>query len=343
MREKYEQVDIVYAESLNRLITQGYFSNLEDFSSVLFVSSQPFYEYYYDKFSKLFSSSLEFQWYICPNNIKARGIDTFQSILEYMEEMTTPENTLIIGAGGAELFHLCGALKKSSPYLSAFYYLPSTLSGFIDSLFGEVWLNNSKAIPSMKQKLLPDRVVYDTMLMELETREVWRESFFKLIHLAVTQNAELLKKIYQVSLSENYENFSPFIASIIQVIKKENQFSSSFGKSFTKAFYRLEEAHYLNISQKEYIGFLLHLLWTLERSEVQFDYNKFYFWFESIVGIELKLPEQMLITDLTESLLIELTRYQKILCLKEIGQVDMVNIPDQEELFKVIEMYRRIK
>lgn len=343
--EKEQKIEIVYAESLNRLVFQGFFDHLNQQASVLFICTQPFYEYFYEKFSTLFNSDKQFHWYICPNNKKTQQTDTYNKILDFIEEINLPSDALILGGGKDEIYHVCGQLVNNSLYLSTFTYLPTTMSGFVDALIGETYLLNEKAIPVAKQYVLPDVLVYDTMLSELEKPQLWATSFYSLVNLAVTKNAELLRQLYQASQSVNYENFSPYIESIIETVgnKKEEDYLMPFGISFTKAFYNLSEAHYINMSQKQYIGFLIHLLWSKKVSGFSFEYEKFYCWFEQIVAQDLALPEQMLSSDLAESIITELDRQQKVTYIKEIGSLGIRKPPLIEEMYEVIEEYRTIK
>ncbi|HCM90112.1 MULTISPECIES: hypothetical protein [Vagococcus] len=343
--EKEQKIEIVYAESVNRLVLQGFFDHINQHSCVLFVCTQPFYEYFYEKFTTLFSSDKKFHWYICPNNKRLQQVEAYHEILDFIEEVNLPSDTLILGGGKAEIYHVCGQLVNNSLYLSTFIYLPTTMSGFVDSLIGETYLLNEKTIPVVKQYVLPDVLVYDTMLSELEKPQLWATSFYSLVNLAVTKNADLLRQLYQASQSVNYKNFSPYIETVIKTVLNDNQvtYLIPFGTAFTKAFYHLGEAHYLNMAQKQYIGFFIHLLWSKKVGNFNFEYEKFYVWFEQIVAQDLSLPEQMLSSDLAESIVTELDRQENVAYIKEIGSLGVRKIPLIEEMYEVIEEYRTIK
>lgn len=333
---------VIYAESFNRLLFQQNFSELAHFPCVLFVTSQPFYEMYYEKMTTLFEDQTRYHWFICPTPESVNQFDLYHRILNYIEEMKLPEGSLLLGAGDSFIYHLCGTLKVTSLYLSNFFYIPTTMTGFTHSLTGEAVLLSSTLAVYTKQFVLPERVVYDTMLSEMEPVETWTEDFITLVKLGITSKREMLTNLYQASKSKHHAFFAPFIEPVIEILETKDISSLMYGLLFSKSFYRLNESHYLSQNQKSDIGFLIQTLWGIKESQIDFDFRKFYLWFEQIVGRKLSLPIQMITYDLAKSISLEVKRYKSLDCLTSIGQLKENNIPSIESLYPVIEEYRNL-
>lgn len=334
---------IIYAESLNRLLLKESFVELKEAPSVLFISTQPFYERYYEKLTNIFEKKGQYHWYICPNNSGINSIEMFQKIISFIEEMKIPKETVIFGAGNEGVYHLCGVIEKNSPFVSRFIYVPTTMTGFIHALNGHSYLLNHSLGMTMEQFALPERVVYDTMLNELEPIDSWATDFYSLVKLGILYQKELLAELYQASKSEKHAAFSPFLKSIIEILQSEKETLDPYGLAVSQSFYQLRESHYLSRNQKMYIGFLLQTLWGIMSNEINFDFNKFYRWFEGIVGLDLSLPNQMITYDLAESIVNELVRYEEIEQVEAIGSVQIKKIPTIEEMYQVIDVYRNFK
>lgn len=337
-----ETTQIIYAESFNRLLFQQNFSELTHFPCVLFVTSQPFYEMYYEKMTTLFEDQTQYHWFICPTPESINQFELYHRILTYMEEMKLAEGTLLFGAGDSFIYHLCGTLKVTSFYISNFFYVPTTMTGFTHSLTGEAALLSSSLAIYTKQFVLPERVVYDTMLNELEPIESWTEDFITLVKLGVTCKKELLTNLYQASKSKKHAFFAPFVETVIEILETTHFSSLTYGLLFSKSFYQLNESHYLSQNQKSDIGFLLHTLWGIKENQIDFEFRKFYLWFEQIVGRKLLLPNQMITYDLAKSISFEVNRHKNLECLVSIGQLEKKNSPSIESLYSVIEEYRNL-
>ena len=338
-----QNCELIYLESLNRLISQEHFSYLNNSQSILFITTQEFYEFYYDKFTRDLDIKTPYHWYICPNNDAINYTKTFQKVLTYIEEMKIPENTIIVAAGNDKIFHLTGQIKKISPFISKFIYIPSTLKGLMTSITGVSYLLNDKLTISMKQNSLPESIVYDTMLNELEDNQTWSEDFFELIKLSLILDVELFHTIVQYVSREKEALWSPFTEAIIEMIENEPVEVNYYLTNLSKSFYRLNESHYLTGEEKENITFLLFLFYSLKKNNISFDFEKFIQWLVQSGNFNVSLPSQMNTYDLAESMVAEMNRLSHMIVLKEIGNVTLSEIPTLEEMYHVIEKYRTIK
>lgn len=335
--------DVIYAESLNRLLNKDELAFLQDASCVLFVTTQPFYEFYYDKFINLLKKEQKFHWYICPNNESINYIERYQKALNYIEEMRLPVNSIIVGAGNQKIYHLCGFLKETSIYLDDFTYIPTTVSGFLEALNGRANLLNASFSISARRYVLPDRLVYDTMLNELETKDTWVEGFFSLIKLGLANDAEVFEMLSNMSTNDVKKPFSPFLEMIVETQEKNQTDNVIYLLAFAKSFYHLTESHYLSGIQKEQIAFLLYFFWCLKKNTIDFDFKNFILWYEEMIKIDLTLPKQMNTYDLAESIIIELERFSEITAIETIGKSAIFEKPTMEEMYHVVESFKLIK
>ncbi len=340
--QRDNECEVIYAESIDRLIQQNSFKELQTARHVLFVTTQPFYEFYYEKFTKITPSGTEFHWYICPRKENLNEVKLYLKLLSYIEEMKLPTETIIIGAGNHEIFHLCGSLKVSSMYLDHFFYIPTTVAGFSQALRGISYLIQTPFTVCTQQYVLPDRLIYDTMLNELEERKVLLEDFSYLLQLGMAHDIELFSSLLNVKLLSEYQSFAPFLEAVIDIWQHSDETVDVYIKAITKSFYELPESHYLSIYQKERISFLFYFLWCLKKAKVPFDFASFYKWYQQKVDENLMLPIQMNTYELAESMTQELSRYSTFLGLKQIGKIEKQAIPTLEEMYEVVETYRRI-
>lgn len=343
MSKKNQSCELIYLESLNRLIAQNHFSYLEKNSSILFISTQRFYEYYYEKITRDLKETITYHWYICPNNDGINYTKSFQRILQYIEEMKIPENTVILAAGNDKIFHLAGQIKNNSPFISNFTYVPTTLKGLMTSLSGISYLLNDKLTISMEQKSLPETIVYDTMLNELEDNQTWSEDFFELIKFSLMLDNELFKTIVPYISKEKDVLWSPFLDAIIEMIEEAEIETNFYLTNLSKSFYQLHESHYLTGEEKENISFLIFLLWSLKKNSLSFDFEAFVHWLVKYGGFHLELPIQMNTYDLAECMVKEMNRLTQMIIIQDIGKVSLSEIPTLEEMYHVVESYRTIK
>ncbi|MBO0476826.1 hypothetical protein DOK76_07075 [Vagococcus sp. DIV0080] len=341
--KQQQSCDITYNKALNRLMTQDYFAYLNDTPCVLFISTQSFYELYYDKFASLIKESDKFYWYLCPDNESINFVKTYNKILVYIEEMKLPVDTSIVSAGNDHLYHLCGALKQTSPYISDFTYLPTSITGFIASLQGKAYLLNQSLTISVEQYVLPDRLVYDTMLNELETKNTWSDDLFNVAKLGVLTNKDLLKLLSREVIETSNRSWAPFLELIIESLEQETTPPVFMLSNISKSFYQLHEAHYLLPSEKEQISFLLFLLWNLKKAEITFDFEGFMKWLYRNGTFNFRLPIQMTTYDIAKVFVDELHRLDQIPYLTKIGDLGVSKAPSIEEMYHVVESYRKIK
>ncbi|MGO3733474.1 MAG: hypothetical protein ACTJHC_09900 [Vagococcus sp.] len=336
-----KSVEVVYAESLNRLITADYFNSLVEFPSTLFISTQSFYECYYDKLGSLFSDVTQFNWYICPDHGALNHIKMYNDVLAFIEEMELPRHTIVVGIGDYPMYHLCGFLQETSSYIGAFYFIPTTLTGFIHCLSGEAFLLNHQLKVAVHQTAIPERIIYDTMLHELESSDTWEQDFLSLVKIGLTSDRELLFKLYESNNRQHF-SFSSYVEEVMSILLQQDHLSYLFGLTFSNSFYRLAESHYLTQQQKKYIGMLLHTYWSVVRNNLAFDMVTFTNWFQTFLNVDLRLPKQMVTYDLAEAIEMEMARSKKIACLNSIGSIEYVTTPSLDELYKVIDTYRNM-
>ena len=202
-------------------------------------------------------------------------------------------------------------------------------------------MNSSLSI-SAAQYLLPETIVYDTMLNELENDSYWSEDFLSLIKLGVFLDLDLFELLTQLSPTNKNQAWTPYLELVIDALEKEHFSFNLLLTSVGKSFYQLNESHYLNLRQKEYIAFLLVFFWNLKKEEIYFDFEAFFYWFQEMVEVDLRLPAQMNTYDLAESVCLELGRFSEMISLEVIGKFKVREIPTIEEMYHVIESYRLI-
>lgn len=334
--------EVVYAESLNRLISHNhYFSFLKQAPSVLFISTQAFYENYYDRFGFLFNGEGTFNWYICPDTPNLNNINTYQRILTYIEEMKLPTGTALVAAGSDKIHYLCSVLEQSSIYLKGYTYIPTSMSGFLAGLSGKGKLVNEQNIVTSECFTLPERLIYDTMLSELEAPDKWTEDFFQLLKLSLYSSNDLFELLSAISFHEQ-RPWTPYVEQVIDCFEKETLENDLMIGSLKKGFYQLTESHYITLQEKEQISFLLYFLWCLKKETIPFDFPLMVKWLKEVMGSSLSLPKVMNTYELAESITMELGRLDKGVSLSQIGVMKESPLPTMEEMYHVIESYREI-
>lgn len=337
--EKEEKVlELTYAETLNKLIHEGYFEELMRKTHVLFVSSEDYYELWYDKLIQLVPTIDAFHWYILPNAVKHNTLDAYKELIDYIDEMALPKETLLFSMGDASCYHLCGYVAATSSYITGLYYLPSDIVGLIDSLSGEAMLDDRKRLNQCRLSLLREKVVYDLHLTpETDVYVHTVQEFNLLLRVGFLTNQGLLETLF------NHFMDNQLIAYLPEIIESSLKLPTdyrSFGQLFSKGLYEMHEGHYLDSTQKECIGLLLHLTWAFDRGGLTFDRETFYDWVAQIVSINLRLPRRMVTYDLSEAILKECQRSPRILGLTQIGEACDTSLPTLEELYHAIESYR---
>lgn len=338
IEKKQEVLELTYAETLNKLIHESYFDELLDKSHVLFVSTEDYYELWYDKLIHLAPSIDAFHWYILPNSIKHNTLETYKDVIVYIDEMALPKETLLFSIGSASCYHLCGYVAATSNYITGWYYLPSDMVGLIDSLSGEAMLVNDKQVNQCRVSLLPQKVVYDLHLSpDADVYVDTVQEFNLLLRIGFLTNRGLLDVLFKHVTDNQLTAYLPEIIDSTLTLPLNYQ---EFGQLFSKGLYEMHEGHYLDSTQKECIGLLLHLTWAFDRGDLTFDRETFYDWVAQIVPINLGLPRSMMTYDLSEAILAECQRSQNILGLAEIGKGCNSSLPTLNELYHAIESYR---
>lgn len=345
MRKKYHLADgssdIVYAESLSRLLQQEHFSFLTEYSSVLFVTSQSFYENYYDKFSAIFESDTLFNWYVCPSYNEIHSISNYERVVNYIEEMKLPVNTILVGAGNEMIHFLCSYLRATNFYLSHYLLLPTNMKGFINALkpIGSLVIANQRTISNLYA--LPEQIIYDTMLIELEGEDSWFSDFFELLKLSLFSSNELFQLLSQTSF-KRYQPWTPYVELVIDSLEEGQVGIDVSLMAVTRSFYELTESHYMTLVEKEQVSFLLYFYWCLKKGNVDFNFNLLVKWLTKLLPSNLRLPPKMNTYELAESITNELARYDRVLGLYQLGISEKIDSPTMKEMYHVIESYREI-
>lgn len=333
--------EIVYAESLSRLLQQEHFSFLTEYSSVLFVTSQSFYENYYDKFSAIFKSDTLFNWYVCPRYNDIHTISSYEGIVSYIEEMKLPVNTVLVGAGNEKIHYLCGFLRSTSFYIAHYLFLPTTMKGFINAIKskGSLLIANHLTISNLYA--LPEQIIYDTMLIELEGEDSWFNDYFELLKLSLYSSDELFQLLSQASFKRP-QSWTPYIEMVIDCLESKQVEIDVPLMAITRSFYELTESHYMTLVEKEQISFLLYFYWCLKKGNVDFNFKLLVDWLIELLPSNLKLPPKMNTYELAESITNELGRYDHVVGLNQMGSSKIIDRPTMKEMYHVIESYREI-
>ncbi|MGY3766052.1 hypothetical protein ACWOAH_05785 [Vagococcus vulneris] len=332
-----DKTNVIYAESLNRLLQSGDLNSILKKPSLLIISTAEDYERWYNRITKHCLSADSFQWFICTNDYIIENVTTMNRIFDFIEEVSLPKKTGILGIGNAAIADLCGNVTVMNQFTEELYFIATEFSGFIRVLQGNFRLINDRLVSIVQTKYDAELLIYAA---ETEHKDQAVLSFFYLIQHAIVNNRQLLKTIYQVSYYDR-TRFTSYCDRLLIDYEKTPIKSLVFGNVFTTGICKAEGSHYLNFMQKKWLGLLLQFFWCNEQLGVKMKDKELIRWFQWLSQESLVIPENVLSTDLCQSICKESRRYTDISqLLVETTEGKQIRHPTEDGLLRVVEKLR---
>lgn len=348
MREVYrnngQKSEIIFAEPVAVVTKKELVQQAQDYDAVFILSNQEYYDSYYEMFSPILLNKSWGNWFICPNHPSEHQMKQLQTILEFMEEMTIPEHTLLFGLGNEAIFHLSGYLAAHSRYIQTFVYFPISVTSFVTGLYGQSDILLSVDRPVLSTLRLPDTIIYDVMIAPEKHDVNFLEELFTLVHLGLSTDHEYLQMMYKtVAQLKGWQSkfLAPLIKPTIALFQTYRPSDSHFGLAFANGFYHVEGSYYLPRIQRKFIGLLLQVLWSQREQGFSFQFENFVGWLTA-AGVDCRIPETILSADLAAGIAKECRRFSTCPTLKKIGRLASGERPTEQRLYDTITMYRQL-
>lgn len=311
---------------------------------LLFIGNQRYYELYADKISGLFPNAVSQDWFICGNQRYCNELAVLEELLLFSERFSPEEPCLLIGLGNEGVMELSAFFHRTSVLQTALWLLPVSLRALAKTLEEHALIVKApQQTGLLRAAMAPQRVLFDQTLAErqLEGRLV---DFLTLIRCGILEDYGFLKELLQNFPSQSslqQRSFTGLIETLIDYYEADRTVIQAFGKTFTQAFYQIENGHLLSQPMKRFFGLLFQLLWCQARTGFAFNQRLLFQWLQ-ILGFPIELPESLSLGDYGQQVIRLAQRQGPLTLLKKVGQVQGTGYPTETELTAAFTAYQQI-
>lgn len=342
-------MELVYEKNLlNTTIIYGetFASQLKSISigskHVFFITNQRYYDLFSDKLIQLFDDKLEVDWYICKNDARCNNLNELEQVLAFLADFDQQQEFLFVGVGNEGVVQLTNFLQEASVVTSTCWLLPLSVRSLSKCLLPEAKIELMNR-PVLKAMTLPEQIIYDRTLTT-DHGEGKLVDFLVFIRCGLVCSHDFLRmlfKNYSDQFRLNQQSFTGMLDELVHYYEESGEEIDRFGKLFEHAFLETPNGHLLSGHMKRLLGSLLQLLWAQEVNGFSFHYKNFIIWLIRL-GFPVDLPEQILVSEYVEAILMCVARGERADLLKEVGEIDKVQAPKTEDLLRTVEKYQII-
>ncbi|MDA9470284.1 hypothetical protein [Enterococcus sp. 5H] len=330
------QSTIIYGETFASQIKH----NSTNGKHIFLITNQRYYDLFSEKLVQLFENKQALDWYICKNDARCNNLNELENLLAFLADFNLQEEYLFLGVGNEGVIQLTNFLHQSAVLKSTCWLLPLSIRSFSKSLIGSAQIE-LKNRPVLQIPVLAEKIIYDRTLTT-DQGEGKLVDFLVFIRCGLVSSHEFLRmlfKNYSTQTRLNQQSFNGMLDEMIRYYEQSGNEIDQFGKLFEQGFSESVNGSLLSSHMKRLLGCLLQLLWSQEKNQFSFHYKNFIIWLIRL-GFPVDFPEQILVSDYVEGVLKCIDRGQTALCLKEIGEIDSIQLPTTEELLMTVEKYK---
>jgi hypothetical protein len=311
---------------------------------VLFLTNQRYYDLYSEKMNHIIPETVTTDWFVCTNQRYCNNLTVLHEVVRFTQTFPSKTELLIIGLGNEGVMELAGFLQANQIRPTRLWLIPASIRAFAQALSGKATLVEPPTESVVLQNTLtPSQLIFDQTLTDKQTTGKLVD-LMVLVRCALVCDYSFLQTIFK-SYSTKKEvvskSFAGFIENFLMYQQAQGKDILVFGQVFTDAFYFVENGHMLSYSMKRYYGTLLHLLWTIQKNQLTFNYHNFLTWLHQL-GLPKQFPAAISLAEYGEQVL-KLAKQAPLLTLQSVGEVAELSIPTELELLTCLESFVKIE
>ncbi|MHC5229354.1 hypothetical protein ACYSNW_13835 [Enterococcus sp. LJL99] len=333
--KKQQQTVITYGETFASWLEKKEYKE----KHLILLTNQRYYDLFSDKLVQLFGTDQELDWYICKNDSHCNNLSELESLLTFLTDFNKLEDFLFLGIGNEGVMKLTSFLHKTTPVTSNCWLLPLSIRAFAQTLLPNAQIERQREFV-LTVKILSDQIIYDHTLTN-DRGEGKLVDFLVFIRCGLVCSHDFLRMLYINFNDKNklrQQSFNGMINELTDFFAAEGDEIDRFGSIFEKAFLKTDSGHLLSDPMKKLLGCLLQLLWSQRVNQFSFQYRNFLVWLIHL-GYPIDFPEQILISDYVENIMICAANDEGPSVLKEVGIIETSKKPTAVELIETIENY----
>lgn len=337
-------IEVVFAEALPVVLNREalFFKN----RTILLVTNQVYYDNYYDIFSSVMKQAKNVYWYVCPNTPQSNQFSELKDLLQFISEIDFPNETQLIGFGNSGIYYLCNFLASNRSEILDWSYIATDLQAFQASLSGKGIIELSYDKIGLSTSYSPKKIYFDSTITIAETIDFRLYELIALLRIGIISDYQFLQELGNVYRGQEQLwklNFGPMLPTMIKNSEKSPVLLVDYAEAFRQGVRHTPGSHLLSSLTKQIISLVLHLSVSQQLNHFPFQIENFFKWLLKL-GYELEIPNELLTTDLAESIWQELRKQPDSYFVKEIGEAALQEAPSQLLLSEAIGVYReRIK